>query len=155
MPKDNYPLHPGQTHVQPLYTQIPLEEYEHIMSENRALKQANKNLTESVAELEQMKQKEVELDMRERELTRNGWHRMDEELPGVDEYVICYGGDTWNGRGYSMLKIATMKGPFGCPLWTDGSGKPICTDEITHWMYLPTPPESFEEKLKKAFSRPV
>ena len=68
MPKDNYPLHHGQTHVQPLYTQIPLEEYEHIMSENRALKQANKNLTESVAELEQMKQKEVELDMKESRL---------------------------------------------------------------------------------------
>ena len=139
-----YPLHPGQTHVQPLYMQIPLEEYEHIMSENRALKQANKNLTESVAELEQMKQKEVELDMRERELARNGWHRMDEELPDVDEYVICYGGDAWNGRGYSMLKIATMKVPFGCPLWTDGSGEPICTDEITHWMYLPTPPKDQE-----------
>ena len=115
MPKNNYPLHPGQAHVQPLYTQIPLEEYEHIMSENRALKQANKNLTESVA-----------------------------ELPGVDDYVICYGGDDWNGRGYSMLKIATMKGPFGRPLWTDGSGEPICTDEITHWMYLPTPPKDQE-----------
>ena len=38
MPKDDYPLHPGQTHAQPLYTQIPLEEYERIMQENKRLK---------------------------------------------------------------------------------------------------------------------
>ena len=38
MPKYNYPLHPGQTHAQPLYAQIPLEEYESIMRENKRLK---------------------------------------------------------------------------------------------------------------------
>ena len=38
MPKDNYPLHPGQTHAQPLYAQIPLEEYERLMAENKRLK---------------------------------------------------------------------------------------------------------------------
>jgi hypothetical protein len=38
MPKYDYPLHPGQTHAQPLYAQIPLEEYEHIMEENKRLK---------------------------------------------------------------------------------------------------------------------
>jgi len=66
-----YPLHPGQTHASPLYTQLPLEEYEALMKENKALKQANKNMAESVAELESMRQKEVELDMRERELKEN------------------------------------------------------------------------------------
>lgn len=34
----NYPLHPGQTHVEPLYVNIPLEEYESIMQENKRLK---------------------------------------------------------------------------------------------------------------------
>ncbi len=34
----NYPLHPGQTHAQPLYAQIPLEEYERLMRENKRLK---------------------------------------------------------------------------------------------------------------------
>ena len=34
----HYPLHPGQTHAQPLYTQIPLEEYERLMAENKKLK---------------------------------------------------------------------------------------------------------------------
>ena len=37
MSKD-YPLHPGQTHAEPLYAQIPLEEYERLMRENKRLK---------------------------------------------------------------------------------------------------------------------
>lgn len=119
---------------QPLYMQITVEEYEALKNENHALKQANKNLEERVTELEH-------------QLARFTWNRMDgKPTPDVDEYVICFGGDDWNGRGYSMLKIKTMKGPFGCPLWTDGSGEPICTDEITHWMYLPPPPKYQEEK---------
>jgi hypothetical protein len=35
---NDYPLHPGQTHVEPLYVNIPLEEYESIMKENKRLK---------------------------------------------------------------------------------------------------------------------
>jgi hypothetical protein len=34
----NYPLHPGQTHAEPLYAHIPLEEYERLMAENKRLK---------------------------------------------------------------------------------------------------------------------
>lgn len=45
-----------------------------------------------------------------------------------------------------MLKITEDKDEIGNPIWTDGSGEPICTDEITHWMYLPTPPKDQEEK---------
>lgn len=41
MSKD-YLLHPGQTHAQPLYVNIPMEEYEHIMQENKRLKDALK-----------------------------------------------------------------------------------------------------------------
>ena len=41
MPKDNYPLHPGQTHAQ-----IPLEEYESIKRENKLLKEENARLNE-------------------------------------------------------------------------------------------------------------
>ena len=37
-----YPLHPGQTHATPLYTQLPLEEYEAIMKENARMKEALK-----------------------------------------------------------------------------------------------------------------
>ena len=42
MTKDNYQLHPGQTHAQPLYAQIPLEEYERLMRENKRLKEVLK-----------------------------------------------------------------------------------------------------------------
>ena len=38
MPKNEYPLHPWQTHAEPLYAQIPLEEYERLMKENKRLK---------------------------------------------------------------------------------------------------------------------
>ena len=39
MPKYNYPLHPGQTHAEPYYCTIPLEEYENLMDENKRLKE--------------------------------------------------------------------------------------------------------------------
>jgi hypothetical protein len=38
----DYPLHPGQTHAEPLYAQIPLEEYERLMKENGVLRKINK-----------------------------------------------------------------------------------------------------------------
>lgn len=37
-----YPLHPNQTHASPLYTQLPLEEYEAIMKENARMKETLK-----------------------------------------------------------------------------------------------------------------
>lgn len=113
---------------QPLYKQITAEEYEALKNENHALKQANKNLEERVTELEH-------------QLAKFAWHSMDKDKTPVDEYLICYGGDDWNGKGYSMLKTTKDKDEIGNPIWTDGSGTPICIDEITHWMYFPTPPK--------------
>ena len=97
-----YPLHPGQTHASPLYTQLPLEEYEALMKENKALKQANKNLTESVAELDAMRLKEVELDMRERELKEERrWRKCSDEMPSADEgYFIVLWEDKFPDIGY-------------------------------------------------------
>ena len=43
MPKKcDYPLYPWQTNAQPLYAQIPLEEYERLMKENDVLRKINK-----------------------------------------------------------------------------------------------------------------
>ena len=43
MPKKcDYPAYPWQTHAQPLYAQIPLEEYKSVMRENKRLKDALK-----------------------------------------------------------------------------------------------------------------
>ena len=145
MPKDNYPLHPGQTHVQPLYTQIPLEEYEHIMNENRALKQANKNLTESIAELEQMKQKEVELDMKEsrlklqeKELKEKGvyinyWIDNEVEKPSK-EYAGCNFAVT-NG-------LQVLLAVWGGSKWFDNPFEYMRQNKITHWYRLPKLPEN-------------
>ena len=41
-PRKQYPLHPGQTHAEPYYCTIPLEEYEAIMKENARMKEALK-----------------------------------------------------------------------------------------------------------------
>lgn len=111
--KRTYPTHDGHDMVE-----INRDEYQRLLKENKALKQENENLKK-----------------------RQQWHRMDKDPAPVDEYVICYGGDDWNGKGYSMLKIQDKKDQFGNPIWTDGSRVPICIDEITHWMYMPQAPE--------------
>jgi len=38
----HYLLHPGQTQAEPLYAQIPLEEYERLMAENKRLNEVLK-----------------------------------------------------------------------------------------------------------------
>lgn len=109
-PRKQYPLHPGQTHASPLYTQLPLEEYEALMKENKALKQANANMAESIAELDAMRLKEVELDMRERELKEN-------------KFV------------FSILtehKKAKEKFPVFCDDFT-GARNGFVLDELEHW----------------------
>jgi PHD/YefM family antitoxin component YafN of YafNO toxin-antitoxin module len=49
MPKDNYPLHPGQTHAEPYYVTIPVEEYESLKDEINHLRGINETMR---AELE-------------------------------------------------------------------------------------------------------
>lgn len=39
-----YPLHPGQTHAEPLYATIPLEEYESLHQRIAALEKENAEL---------------------------------------------------------------------------------------------------------------
>lgn len=49
MPKHDYPLHPGQTHAEPYYCTIPLEEYENLKDEINHLRSINESMR---AELE-------------------------------------------------------------------------------------------------------
>lgn len=42
MPKHDYPLHPGQTHAEPYYMTIPVEEYENMKDEISHLRSLNK-----------------------------------------------------------------------------------------------------------------
>jgi hypothetical protein len=55
-----YPLHPGQTHMSQQYVQIPLEEYEHLMQENKQLKEANARLAIKCKLLEQSQSNTLE-----------------------------------------------------------------------------------------------
>lgn len=139
-----YPLHPGQTHTSPLYTQLPLEEYEAIMKENQALKQANKNMAESVAKLDAMRLKEVELDMRERELDerekelkKNGvyinyWIDAEVEKPGKEYAGMNFA--VTNGR----LVLVAVWGENG---WYENPFKYMQQSKIAHWCRLPRLPE--------------
>lgn len=40
--KDNYPLYPSQTHAEPYYRMIPLEEYEALKKDNARMKETLK-----------------------------------------------------------------------------------------------------------------
>lgn len=64
----DYPLHPQQTHAEPLYCQIPLEEYESIKKENQELKEANKKLEKAIKEEQ--------------------WRKFSEEKPKHHQYVL-------------------------------------------------------------------
>lgn len=46
-----YPLHPGQTHFEPLFRQIPLEEYESLKAENERLRHDKKELMETIEKM--------------------------------------------------------------------------------------------------------
>lgn len=43
-----YPLHPGQTHAEPLYATIPLEEYESLHQRIAALEKENVRMKEAL-----------------------------------------------------------------------------------------------------------
>jgi hypothetical protein len=49
MPKHDYPLRPGQTHAEPYYMTIPVEEYENMKDEINHLRSLNETMR---AELE-------------------------------------------------------------------------------------------------------
>lgn len=44
MTRKNYSMHPEQTHIQPLYCTIPLEEYEYLNKRIKELEKENQEL---------------------------------------------------------------------------------------------------------------
>lgn len=126
------PLHPGQTHAAPLYTQLPLEEYEALMKENKALKQANANMAESIAELDAMRLKEVELDMRERELKeRHRWRKFSEEKPEHHQWILVF----YPNHSQFTTGVELRR-------WDNGCKYDVEVQEIYEkWMPLPSAPE--------------
>ncbi len=126
-----YPPHPGQTHASPFYTQLPLEEYEALMKENKALKQANANMTESIAELDAMRQKEVELDMRERELKEERrWRKFPDEKPSEEGYYIICGSSGF--RNSDKWTYCEDRRKMDFSFYSYG---------VKYWMPMPSAPE--------------
>jgi len=64
--------------------------------------------------------------------SQHQWHRVEDELPPGDTVVLVQGGiaHRYNGQWRSLTS-------------TDWPGRPI-TWEVTHWMPLPSPPETGE-----------
>lgn len=107
----NYPLHPGQTHIEPYYTQVPTEEYEANMHELKQLRELTavsrttiddiaeiKTLTSEVNALREMNAKAQEEITALKDSLR--WRKCSEELP-TDETefpVILY--NDWKTTDY-------------------------------------------------------
>ena len=51
MSQNEYPLHPVQTHAEPLYVQVPLEEYESLKAENERPRHDKKELMETIEKM--------------------------------------------------------------------------------------------------------
>ena len=55
MNRKQYPLHPGQTHVEPMYTQVPTEDYETLKREARQLREITKGSRTTVDDIAEIK----------------------------------------------------------------------------------------------------
>ena len=53
--KKNYPLHPGQTHIEPYYTQVPTEEYEALKREVQQLRELTAGSRTTIDDIAEIK----------------------------------------------------------------------------------------------------
>lgn len=51
----NYPLFPGQTHIEPYYTQVPTEEYEALMREVKQLREITAGSRTTIDDIAEIK----------------------------------------------------------------------------------------------------
>lgn len=103
MNRKQYPLHPDQTHVESMYTQVPTEDYEALKREVQQLREITKGsrttvddiaeiktLTSEVNVLREMNAKAQEEIAELREATR--WRKCSEELPEEGKWVFISDG---------------------------------------------------------------
>lgn len=99
--KKNYPLHPGRTHIEPYYTQVPTEEYEALKREVQQLREISagsrttiddiaeiKTLTSEVNALREMNAKAQEEIATLKENQR--WRKYSERKPQDGQEVWAY-----------------------------------------------------------------
>ncbi len=109
--KKNYPLLPGQTHIEPYYTQVPTEEYEALKREVQQLREITagsrttiddiaeiKTLTSEVNALREMNAKAQEEIATLKENQR--WRKSSEELPTDETEVPVILDNGWKTTDY-------------------------------------------------------
>lgn len=144
--KKNYPLLPGQTHIEPYYTQVPTEEYEANMRELKQLRELTagsrttiddiaeiKTLTSEVNALREMNAKAQEEIAALKENQR--WRNFPDEKPSEE----MEGEDCIVSNGFYAV-VCEWRG-----YWNN---EPFCgdrhCDEVKYWRPLPLEPK--EEK---------
>ena len=156
MNRKQYPLHPGQTHVEPMYTQVPTEDYEALKREVQQLREITKGsrttvddiaeiktLTSEVNALRKMNAKAQEEIAELREATR--WRKCSEELPEEIQPVMflakykraCV--RLWVGEFRCLDGMKKEDGLFytSCPGW----GCEFLESEVIGWMPQMKAPE--------------
>ena len=142
--KKNYPLHPGQTHIEPYYTQVSTEEYEALKREVQQLRELTagfrttiddiaeiKTLTSEVKALREMNAKAQEEIATLKENQR--WRNFKDEPPEHHQWIeACYCEDRINER---LPRIEVRR-------WDDGMKYDVFDQELyIGWRPLPKAPE--------------
>ena len=94
---------------------------------------ASKQMQESLMETIKRIPYTIRADISETLEIENGWIPCSERLPSEFNYVLCSGRD-----GIGVLRYIGSK-------WLDENAIAYSTNEITHWMPLPEPPEEVQE----------
>ena len=144
MNRKQYPLHPGQTHVYPMYTQAPTEDYEALKREVQQLRELTagsrttiddiaeiKTLTSEVNALREMNAKAQEEIAELREATR--WRKFTDEKPEHHQWIeACYCEDRIRER---LPRIDIRR-------WDEGMKYDVFEQELyIGWRPLPKTPE--------------
>ncbi len=139
--KKNYPLLPGQTHIEPYYTQVPTEEYEALKREVQQFREISagsrttiddiaeiKTLTSEVNALREMNAKAQEEIATLKENQR--WRKFPDEKPSEEGYYnICGSSGFRNADKWTYCKDR-QKMDFS--FYSYG---------VKYWMPLPKAPE--------------
>ena len=143
MKEKKYPLHPGQTHAEPYYTNVPTEEYEANMRELKQLREITagsrttiddiaeiKTLTSEVNALREMNAKAQEEIATLKENQR--WRKFPDEKPSEE----MEGEDCIVSNGFYDV-VCEWRG-----YWNNEPfiGDKNC-DRVKYWMQAPKAPE--------------
>lgn len=148
MNRKQYPLHPGQTHVEPMYTQVPTEDYEALKREVQQLREITKGSRTTVDDIAEIKTltsevnalREVNAKAQEEiaVLKENQrWRKVSDELPETRTLVL-----TISNEGCFEL-LALMEKENGTKFWDafDDEGHEYKLKEVSYWQALPKAPE--------------